>query len=445
MPAAESPPRGTDSQSVPPAPAKIFRPDDSRVPRDVSRLAELGIHRYAGVHFELFTDLEPDQAAGLPPLVDQLYSTWIDYFGELPPSRDGSTYQITGYLMVDTDRFAAAGLLPDDLPLYEHGRHRGREFWMKDQEFDYYRRHLLFHEATHCFMMTMPGPYPPLWYLEGMAEFFATHSLNDQGIVAFGMMPDASERYRGFGRIEMIHDEVAAGRLLSLSQIGSLGDREFTQSRTIPYAWSWALCRFLDGHPRYQERFRQLGRHLNGNEFVQLLAKSFDADRTLLTAEWEQFARRLEYGANISAEEFRLRETHDITISPAVLSVSANRGWQSTGITLLPDRTYAIEANGEVVLADEPRPWVSRPQGITVRYAAGMPIGTLLAGILPMGEGALEPGAPAFPVIVAGRSRRLTVDRPGLLFLRVNDFSSELDDNSGEYDVTIRQVDQGEE
>ena len=45
-----------------------------------------------------------------------------------------------------------AGLLPDNLPSFLNGRHRGQEFWLNDQDQDYYRRHLVIHEATHCYM-----------------------------------------------------------------------------------------------------------------------------------------------------------------------------------------------------------------------------------------------------------------------------------------------------
>jgi thiaminase (transcriptional activator TenA) len=48
-----------------------------------------------------------------------------------------------------------------------------------------------------------------------------------------------------------------------------------------------------------------------------------------------------------------------------------------------------LDASGEVALAQQPKPWISQPQGITIRYFAGRPIGRLRGALLP--EGALPP------------------------------------------------------
>ncbi|MCA8997221.1 MAG: hypothetical protein KDA80_09545, partial [Planctomycetaceae bacterium] len=404
------------------APEVIHRPDDDRPEHDYERLAKLGVQRYESPHFELLTDIDPAIAESLPPMVEQLFASFVDYFGELPPSRDGRVYQITGYLIGDMDRFAAAGLLPDDLPLFEHGRHRGQEFWMQDQEFDYYRRHLLFHEATHCYTMAMPGPYPPTWYLEGVAELFATHRGNESGQLTFRVMPDESSDFRGLGRIEMIQDEIAAGRLLTLAQVGQLGNRAFSESRSIPYAWSWALCKFLDTHPRYQDRFRELARHLEGNEFTRLLATTFEPDRELIAAEWLEFARRLRLGTDITADAFQVVETRTWDERKTSLEVAAKLGWQSTGLVLASGVDYHLSASGEVVLAQDPKPWRSEPQGITIRYAAGVPMGRLLAGVVPTSADGQKQFGSDFPVYAVGREGTLRLRAAGTLFLRVNDF-----------------------
>ena len=98
-------------------------------------------------------------------------------FGKLPPARDGAEYRVTGYLMRDREAFIDAGLMKESTLLSYHGRQIGAEFWLNDQSWDYYRRHLLLHEATHAFMRHLPGEAIdlPFWYLEGMAEMLSTH------------------------------------------------------------------------------------------------------------------------------------------------------------------------------------------------------------------------------------------------------------------------------
>lgn len=428
-------------QQPDPAPEPIYRPADTRPQRDPARAAELGIQRYASRRLILYTDIPPELAAALPPVIDQAYDAWAAYLGELPPNREGTDYQITGYLMSDPDRFRAAGMLPEDLPPFLFGRHRGAEFWIRQQQGDYYRRHLLIHEATHCYMTAMPGLHPALWYLEGMAEYFGTHQMDDSGRVQFGIMPSAPAQVPGLGRIELIQDEVRFGRLPSLQDVGKLNEADFVQTVPAPYALSWGLCKFLDAHPRYQARFRELGRDLDGVVFQRRLAEVFQSDRHLLSAEWDQFIRRVDYGFDFERNAFVLREVVPLDSAGSVeVEVPAAQGWQSTGLHVQSGQTLHLKASGRVVLAHAPRDWESEPQGISIRYVAGSPIGILLAGILP-DEAALGPAdVPRLDVQAAGPDVKLVVGQPGVLFLRVNDAASELADNTGEYRVAIRAV-----
>ncbi len=408
---------------------KIFRPSDSRPVYDEKRVADLGIHRFESQRLILYTDINPEIAKTLPPLVDQLYEAWVEYFGELPPNREGTNYQVTGYLIKEQDRFRAIGMLPEDLPFFEHGRHRGAEFWLNEQEFDYYRRHLLFHEATHCFMMTMPGRPPDVWYLEGMAEYFGTHTLAENGDIAFGVMPDASKNFTGFGRVQMIQNEVGEDRYLTLRQTTQISNADFQRSRTVPYLWSWAICKFLETHPRYHDRFHELGQHLIGSKFYELVEELVTAESPLIEAEWSQFIRTLHYGFEIEANAFVVAPAQPLQ-QGVTLEVVANRGWQASGIELLAGQTCQISATGQVTLADVPKPWISEPNGITIRYANQVPIGTLQVAVLS------ETGE--FKVQHIGIGGTYTPTDSGIVYFRVNDFPNELQDNTGRYTVTVQ-------
>lgn len=416
---------------------KVYRPDDTRSQPDDERLAELGIHKFESRRLILYTDIDPEVAVTLPPLADQAYDALVAYFGEPPPVRSGAVFQLTGYLIREEDRFLAAELIPVDLNRFDHGQHRGQEFWMYEQDYDYYRRHLLIHEVTHCFMLILPGLHPPLWYLEGMAEFFATHRLLDENTAEFGVMPDESKSFVGFGRVEMIQEEIAAGRLLNIDQATELGQVEFAASRSIPYAWSWALCKFLDAHPRYQARFRQLGQHLVGKEFVRLAKTLFADDKLLLAAEWDQFVQQIDYGWDFEANAFQLAAQPAPNHAPLEVDVAANQGWQMTGLVVKAGEPYPITASGTVVLAEVPKPWISEPQGISIRYAGGQPIGRLRVGVFVHEAPTTGVIFTPFEVHDCGRGDVIRFSNSGLLCFQVNDFGSERHDNSGSYQVRV--------
>lgn len=432
--------RGADTSTAR-APESVVRPDDARPQHDDARAATLGIDRYESTHLLLYTDIDPQVAGPLPALMDAAYAALEEYFGPLPPDRAGRPYQMTGYIMADADAFRDAGMLPQKAEaLLEHGIHRGAEFWMRAQEYGYYLRHLMIHEGTHCFMSVLPGPRPPAWYMEGMAEFFGAHEIDADGRTAFGVMPRDPAQFVGFGRVEMLREEVAAGRLRTLPNVLALTGNDFLKSRREPYAWSWALCKFLDAHPRSQTRFRELRLRRNDPKFADHVQHTFAPDADSLELEWELFVRHLEYGFDFERAAIEFRESSPLQPGSALrLELKSAAGWQPTGARVEAGATYRIAASGEVSLANVPRPWISQPQGISIRYAGGRPLGRVLAAI-DADAAERPPNADriaAWHEVDIGRSAELTPDVSGTLYLRVNDHWNELADNSGAYAVEI--------
>lgn len=423
-----------------PAPMRtLLRPADDRPPHKDEVLRELGIQRYESTRLVLYSDIDPEIARTLPPLIDAAYLAWVEYFGELPPAEDGSEFQLTGYLMQDRKLFLEAGLLPEDLIEFEHGRHRGYRFWMHEQRYDYYRRHLLIHEGTHCFMMIVPAlSRPPLFYLEGMAELFGTHAVGQDGGVVFRAMPEDPNEAVGFGRIEMIQQAVAEGEAKSFEQALALSANDFSNSRSGPYAWSWALCKFLDTHPQYRDRFRKLADAADGAEFSRELRTLFTPDLPRLQLEWDLFVRTLTYGYDLERAALDFVPGEEFPPgSSLTVPVDAAQGWQSASVQVEAGREYRLSAEGEVTLGSKPRPWLSQPQGVTIHYSGGRPIGRVLAAI--HGESAAasgDPGGFTQPLDV-GRLKRFTAPVDGTLYLRVNDSWGSLDDNAGAYRVTV--------
>lgn len=421
------------------APQTVFRPDDQRPVLDDTRLATLGIRRYESRRLVLYTDLAADLAQPLPPLIDAAYDALCEYFGPLPPARDGREFQMTGYLLCDEQRFREAHLIPEDLPAFEHGRHRRNEFWIRDQEFDYYRRHLLIHEATHCVMTYLPDTRAPVWYLEGMAELFGTHRVRPEGTFEWGTMPDTPEHFAGLGRITLIRQEFAQDRALRLNEVMALKPEEYLAP--APYAWSWALCHFLARHPRYRDRFRELGRYLQGTQFESALRDRFAADERDLETEWALFTVNLQYGYDFERAVIEFIPGQPLTASQPQreVVVRTDRGWQSSRVLLEAGQQYEVTATGRFTLAQQPKPWLSEPQGVSIRYFDGSPLGELQGCLRREARSSGDPES-MLKVLSIGRSRQFTAPITGTLYLRVNDSWSELADNTGEVQVSIRRV-----
>jgi hypothetical protein len=437
----------TRQPSVPPAPSSdspgdespmiqtVYRPADTRPVHDDQKLAQRGIHRYESRRLRLYTDIDAKIAAGLPGVIDQAYEAWEAYFGPLPPDRARRDFQITGYIMADRQRFEECGLIPRDLPPFLHGRHRGAEFWMHDQSSEYYRRHLMIHEATHCFMTIMPNVILPAWYLEGMAELFGMHDVAESGKVEFRVLPANAGHW---GRIRLMQEMVAAGAVKGVDDVTRLKSDDFLKDGA--YAWAWGLCQFLDGHPRYRMRFRELARQLDGAPFGAATRTLFVADAHELREEWLQFAVAVCYGYDFehAAIEFR----SGMPLAPGetrTVTIAADRGWQASGAAVAVGKEYEVVARGRYMLAAQPKPWDCEPQGISFRYFDGEPLGRLMAAIRP--EPVTEnSAAQPWKTVAIGRRQTFVAASNGTVYFRVNDFWNELADNAGTVEIEIREI-----
>lgn len=416
--------------------APVFRPDDQRPTFDDAALKALGIARYESKRLRLFTDIPADDAQPLPTVIDAAYDALTAYFGALPPSRAGDEFQLTGYLMQDEKRFREAGMIPDDLPPIEHGRHHRNQFWLREQSYDYYRRHLLIHEATHCVMMFLPENRAPVWYLEGMAEYFGTHHINSDGTLSFRVMPTSPEAFAGFGRITLIRKAVEEGRRRTMSKVFDFTAEEYLDPE--PYAWSWAVCHFLDHHPRYSARFRELGQNQQPRAFAATLEQLFADDARDLANEWELFVANLQYGYDVSRAAITFQPGTPWKNNDArTAEIVADRGWQSTRIRVEADQLYEITATGQFTLAQHPKPWISTADGISFRYVQGLAMGKMLACVRAEDSPAAGHDEAMLRTVPVGSRGEFTTPVTGTLYLRLNDSWSELADNTGGVTVKV--------
>ncbi|HVW37280.1 MAG TPA: hypothetical protein VHB99_08235, partial [Pirellulales bacterium] len=277
------------------------------------------------------------------------------------------------------------------------------------------------------------GTCGPPWYMEGMAELLGTHSLVE-GVVKLNVFPASRDDVPYWGRVKIIRDAVRDGQTLSLEQVLAL--EPGVKSTVVPYGWCWAMAAFLDGHPRYRDRFRQLPDELRHADFDARLKAAYASDWSDLNEEWQCFTTDLEYGYDFERSAIDFAPGEPPAASSVRVDVAADRGWQSTGILLEAGKKYRLQASGRYQLAAEPRIWWCEPNGVTIRYYAGRPLGILLAAVHP------DPYDPAaasslLSPIEVGLGAELRPAETGTLYLGINDSPAELADNAGSVQVQV--------
>jgi hypothetical protein len=417
----------------------LNRPDEPPVRRTWGEepLRAAGLRHVASKHVTLYTDVPPDaEVDALPAVLDQAVPQWAAYFGI--PVEETADWRLNAFLMQSQEPFAALDMLPGKREIVTGFATRDN-LWMNEQTTAYYRRHLWLHEGTHAFMHAFLSRASPGWYLEGMAELLGTHR-QEGGRVEIGSMPTSSQEVPALGRVELVQRDVERGRVYAVEQIMQLDNRRALSSDA--YAWCWALARFLDTHPRYRDRFRTLGGTAVDAGFDDLFRATYAADWHEMQTEWAVFATTLCYNHQIEPTvlDFQPGEQRIDADRSATTQIRADRGWQNSGILLEGGATYRISARGRYQVDDDPQPWWCEPNGVTIHYNRGRPLGILLAALLvrtPDGR----PQAESFLHTVAvGLETTVTPDQSGTLYLRINDAPGSLHNNRGELTIDVSRM-----
>lgn len=399
---------------------------------DERRAAQVGIRVIQGRHLRLYTDLPPSDAVdGLGAVFDAAVPLWADYF-DIPMGKVAG-WQMQAFLMGDRAKFSALGLLPETNSKFVNGYCQDGELWVVEQTSDYYRRHLLLHEGTHGFMYAFLGQAAPGWYMEGMAELLGTHRWHE-GRLTLRYFPASRAETPMWGRIKLIRESEP------LPMGGVLSFRKGRALTTDQYAWCWALCKFLDSHPRHQVKFREswslvTQRDYSLKEFNRDFKRLFAAHWSDLELEWQAFVAALDYGYDtkrMTVEHSpKLRNPQGDTIE-----LSAERGWQSTGWRLRARRRYELTARGRYQIAHDTEPWPCEPDGVTIEYHNGQALGKLLGVLRPLGSRSKIDFANPIPL---GSQAVIEPDAESILYLRVNESAASLSDNKGKLRVTLKE------
>ena len=415
-------------------------------PADVARKA--GLLVLESRHLTLVTDRPPragDGVEDLPRLFDEAFEAWCRHCGLDPETHAG--WRAFACLMMDREPFHAAGLLPvdDGLPAFVNGFCAGSRFWMMDQSSPDYRRHLLLHEGVHAFMLTLrSAAAAPPWYAEGIAEYLATHrlDLDPSGAPRFRAtsIPARRSDVEQLGRIEHLHTLRDSGRAPSLADVFALPPE--AHRSLDAYAASWAAVALLSNHPAHRAVFTAAERGPLDRDFTARLTATAGWDDARAGRDFASFLGDLDYGYDFSRSAIDWTPGAPLT-ARAEITVAADRGWQNAGRSLTKGATCSFNAAGRVTVGRVSRPSDAggdapevhaAPEGITLRWYRGRPVGRLLVAQW------VEPDdgtPPSFRVLAEGAGGTFTAAVGGPVYLKVNESAGDLADNAGAFGVTI--------
>ncbi len=399
---------------------------------DDATIRAAGIRKLVSQHLTLYTDVGSSPAIDeLPAVFDLAFPQWCAYFGR--DEKKLTDWRINAFLMADKERFRPNGFLPDDLPGFLNGRSRGHEFWFNEQTTNFYRRHLLLHEGTHCFMETQFGSCGPPWYMEGMAELLGTHRW-ENGKLALGIIPASRTDSPGWGRIKYVKEGFAANGGQTLGQIFAFPGNAYL--KTEPYDWSWGLATFFDGHPKYRERFRSGFSEVTERDFSTRFQARFKDDWPRIQEEWQLFIGTMEYGHDLSRTVIDFAPGKPLPAAGDKIVVAADQGWQNSGVVVEAGKKYRLKATGRFQVVGGAKPWLSEANGVSLRYYRGNPLGVLLAAVRTDPFTPSETSGLLQPTVV-GLTSEFTPKKSGTLYFKVNDSPAELADNTGTLTVDV--------
>ena len=171
-------------------------------------------------------------------------------------------------------------------------------------------------------------------------------------------------------------------------------------------------------------------------EFNDRFFELFAPDWEQLCEEWQLMVLDLQYGHDIPRSAVEYAPGKPLPARGARVRIAVDRGWQSSRLTLEEGVTYRLKATGRYQLAQQPQVWWSEPNGVSIHYHQGYPLGVLLAAVRP-DHVAPDASSPLAHPIVVGLGTKITPSQSGTLYLKINDSPADLADNVGQVAVSV--------
>ena len=267
------------------------------------------------------------------------------------------------------------------------------------------------HECTHGFCHMTFGSTGPTWLAEGVAELGNYWKEGEAAVdVEPGVMGYLQKAQPKRGLLEI----AVPGRTPS----GTWQD----------YAWRWALCHMLAFNPNYADRFKPLAIALMEEQPGVSFESVYGPVAKQVSFEYDQFLRHVGngYRADLAAWPWKARFRKPQGEASLKATVKAKGGWQASGLEVDQAARYACQATGT---------WQTAAAGAPCSAAgdaAGR--GRLEGAVLAETDAGFTLSDP----FALGEKGTFTAPAAGRLVLRCADDWTQLGDNDGEVEVTLR-------
>ncbi|MFM8705811.1 MAG: hypothetical protein ACKOHG_18545 [Planctomycetia bacterium] len=289
----------------------------------------------------------------------------------------------------------------------------------------------------HAFTLTILQSSAPTWYTEGIAEYLATHRLDRgaDGSPRFipTTIPLAAGDVERLGRIEKIRALRVAGDCPSLADV--FATPPANHHALDSYAASWAAVALLAGHPAHTDVFRACERGPLDGSFTKRVEAAAGWDAARAARDFDAFTDELDYGYDFARSAIAWSAGSRLEGKQTV-SVAADHGWHYSGCRLAASQRCSLRATGRVLVGQASACRLeSEPDGISLEWYRGRPVGRLLAAQWvdkPAGG-----GRPRFVVLAEGAAGEFTAFTDGPLYFKINESPGRLADNAGSFTVEI--------
>ncbi|MCP4505497.1 MAG: hypothetical protein GY826_03780, partial [Fuerstiella sp.] len=193
-------------------------------------------------------------------------------------------------------------------------------------------------------------------------------------------------------------------------------------TRYSQYATSWALCWFLQSHPDYREHFHPLAKLRTRAEIAATVGPLRERLQPQIKIDWLLFVEALRENYDIE-RSFPVHSkttitTTELATAVATCEIQAALDWQDSGLRLAAGESVNVKCSGRFSVNDRPKPWISEPQGISIDYFRGLPLGQVVATLV------RTDGDSISNRISVGTGTTITTAHDVSVWLQVNDSSA---------------------
>ncbi len=397
---------------------RVTLPGPSDAPRKTRSVRVQAPADFRREHFLLHTDLAPREANELLDRLETMLTLIANYWNHPPAGI------IEMFVVEDLGRWPEGSLDPAGLAkikqragitVTETMTQGKRLLAAKSIVYAVAEHGTPQHEAVHAYCGQAFGHTGPLWYAEGMAEMGQYWREGDASVQCPPYVVDFIRRSPAKPLADILAED--GGKPRRGAPTATTGDSWQN------YAWRWALCHLLANNTNYADRFRPLGLGFLSGQTVSF-ADTYGAMRDEIEFEYQFFLRHLEQGYRVDLCSWdwkrKFREPAGAGGIPS--RISANRGWQPSGATVVEGKKYGYSATGS---------WQCDKDGGELTANGGADGAGRLEGVVFKDFTLGEP----FPL---GASGTFTSPGDGRLFLRMHNRWNSLADNKGSVNVKIK-------